>query len=143
MKDGVLYSVSHLDIKENLVSAAIAQDIEGRVPREVLPFSGISPDVEAMTVKASGIQELTLSRASLEAELSSEKFKELLGHFTGESEFFVVTSTITPCVCWALGNATLPVFQHLLHSTDKNTLFDSHNHLPRSFGWGPFRPSPG
>ena len=40
-------------------------------------------------------------------------------------------------VCWALENETLPAFQHLLHSTGKNTLFDSHNHLPRPFGWEP------
>jgi hypothetical protein len=44
---------------------------------------------------------------------------------------------------WALENETLPAFQHLLHGTGKNTLFDSHNHLPRPFGWGPFGPSPG
>jgi len=46
-------------------------------------------------------------------------------------------------VCLALGNATLPAFQQLLHNTGKNTLFDSHDHLPKPFGWGPFRPSPG
>jgi hypothetical protein len=31
----------------------------------------------------------------------------------------------------ALGNATLPGFQQLLHNTSKNTLFDSHDHLPK------------
>jgi hypothetical protein len=36
--------------------------------------------------------------------------------------------------CLALGNATLPAFQQLLHNTSKNTLFDSHDHLPKPFG---------
>jgi len=30
-----------------------------------------------------------------------------------------------------------------LHNTSKNTLFDSHDHLPKPFGWGLFGPSPG
>ncbi len=29
-----------------------------------------------------------------------------------------------------------------LHDADKYVLFDSHDHLPKLFGWGPFRPSP-
>jgi hypothetical protein len=46
-------------------------------------------------------------------------------------------------VRWALENETLPAFQHLLHSTGKNALFNSHNNLPRPFSWGPFGPSLG
>jgi len=42
-----------------------------------------------------------------------------------------------------LETATLPAFQQPLHNTGKKTLFDSHDHLPKPFGWGPFRPSPG
>jgi hypothetical protein len=30
-----------------------------------------------------------------------------------------------------------------LHDADKNTLFDSHDHLPKPFGWTPFGPSLG
>jgi hypothetical protein len=44
--------------------------------------------------------------------------------------------------CLALETATLPAFQQPLHNTGKKTLFDSHDHLPKPFGWGPFRPSP-
>ena len=29
-----------------------------------------------------------------------------------------------------------------LHNTSKNTLFDSHDHLPKPVGWGPFGPLP-
>jgi hypothetical protein len=47
---------------------------------------------------------------------------------------------IKQLVCLALGNATLPAFQQLLHNTSKNTLFDSHDHLPKPFGWAPFGP---
>jgi len=34
-------------------------------------------------------------------------------------------------------NETLPAFQHLLHYAGKNTLFDTHDHLPKPFGRGP------
>jgi hypothetical protein len=46
----------------------------------------------------------------------------------------VKTDTNEHLVCLALGNATLPAFQQLLHNTSKNTFFDSHNHLPKPFG---------
>ena len=36
---------------------------------------------------------------------------------------------------------TIPAFQRLLHDADKNMLFDSHDHLPKPFGWEPFGPS--
>jgi hypothetical protein len=55
----------------------------------------------------------------------------------------VKTDTNEYLVCLALGNATLPAFQQLLRNTSKNTLFDSHNHLPKPFGWAPFSPSSG
>jgi len=55
----------------------------------------------------------------------------------------VKTDTNEHLVCLALGNATLPAFQQLLHNISKNTLFDSHDHLPKPFGWAPFGPSPG
>jgi hypothetical protein len=42
-----------------------------------------------------------------------------------------------------LKSRTIPAFQRLLHDTDKNMLFDSHDHLPKPFGWEPFGPSPG
>jgi len=41
-----------------------------------------------------------------------------------------------------LKSKTIPAFQRLLHDADKNMLFDSHDHLPKPFGWGPFGPSP-
>jgi len=55
----------------------------------------------------------------------------------------VKTDTNEHLVCLALRNATLPAFQQLLHNTGKKTLFDNHNHLPKPFGWAPFRPSSG
>ena len=42
-----------------------------------------------------------------------------------------------------LKSKTIPAFQRLLHDPEKNMLFDSHDHLPRPFGWGPFGPSSG
>jgi len=63
------------------------------------------------------------------------------GHVSGDSAG--LTDTDKNMGRGALENETLPAFQHLLHSTGKNTLFDSHNHLPRPFGWGPFGPLPG
>jgi len=45
--------------------------------------------------------------------------------------------------CLALWNTPLSAFQPLLHDADKNMLFESQDHLPKPFGWGPFGPLPG
>ena len=119
-------------------------------PCHQLPFAsvGLGMDFVRYTCHNTGNHQLAAGPSPAHigiGTLIAERPSHTTGHtdhVSGDSAGLADTDK-TMWVCWALENETLPAFQHLLHSTGKNTLFDSHNHLPRPFGWGPFGPLPG
>jgi hypothetical protein len=88
----VAYLAVALDTTGHITVAGIANPLEGEMPRDRIAFSQIDRDLKTVVVRATGIQQLSLARSTVEAQLSSRNWKRNLSGADGD--FFVITAVL-------------------------------------------------